>query len=101
MRQTILVVLADDGARQQALAVLRATPDLLPAAARSIDHALSVLDEMRVDLLLLDPAAANRAASRLGGVAYVPLADGPVEADQLLRLVRGAIPPRAGRVARR
>ena len=103
MRQTVLVVLADEDARQQALAALRSSADLLPAAARSLDHALAVLDEMRVDLLLLDPvsAAAAQAADKLGRVTCLPLADARVEPEQLLAMVREAMPPRAGRLARR
>lgn len=101
MRQTVLVVLPDEDARQRTLAVLRATPDLLPAAARSLDHALAVLAEMRVDLLLVDAtAAASADLARLGGVPLVPLKDGNLKPEALLGLVRAAIPARPTRLAR-
>lgn len=98
MRQTVLVVLEDADARQQALAAMRATDDLLPAAARSLAHALEVLDEMRVDLLLLDGATTPPdAKGKLERVAVVRWTDRTIESATLVDAVRAAIPPRAPR----
>jgi CheY-like chemotaxis protein len=99
VRQTVLVVLEDADARQQALSAMRETTDLLPAAARSLKHALEVLDEMRVDLLLLDGASPSSAdvTEKLEGVAVVRLTNEPFESAALLESVRAAIPPRSPR----
>jgi hypothetical protein len=99
VRQTVLVVLEDADARRQALAAMRATDDLLPAAARSLSHALEVLDEMRVDLLLLDGTAPPSADARqkLEQVAVVRWTDSAIESNALIDAVRAAIPPRSAR----
>lgn len=99
MRQTVLVVLEDADARRQALAAMRATDDLLPAAARSLSHALEVLDEMRVDLLLLDDQAppSDEAGKKLERVAVVRLTDHTIESTALVAAVRAAMPARTSR----
>lgn len=97
MRQTLLTVLEDAFVRQQALTALRAAPDLLPAAARSLQHAIDVPEEMRVDLLLLDTAAAiaTDAGGTLGRVPAVQIDSTAFEPTQLVESVRAATPRRS------